>query len=649
VQPQAKRLAAGQDVSNIGAAGYGWFAEEKYHNTQVEIIKSRDVTARVAERIDLAADPFFEASPEPLEAFRHMIQVVPRRETGLIEISISGSDPDRITQWVNAVSDAYVERNIYKARANVSQAIDEIRKQMDRIGQDVTEAESSRFRTLSESEGLNTEDQEEIVREKLKTFNAELTKVQLELNRMRDTLGQIRDMPSRGADVSSIPALSDDPELKEVNRSRVLLERELEAAKVDMRPGHPEFEKKQVALTSVEDNINSRISVILSGLQTRFNLAKQQQSYLKQEITFAEELAVRVARTSSNYEMVKTQSESKKRVLDLIHKTMSEVQLGADLLSNNVSILDTATAPLYPYKPNKRVNIAIGAVLGLFLGLAAAFFLDYLDNTFRTPEDIEKYLETAVLGVIPSIQDETGLGQRAVKEAYQSLRTSIIFSSKSRTRKVILITSTGPQEGKSSTVTNLGRTLAAAGDRVAIIDCDLRRPVQHLMHDLDRDHGVTNYLAAPVDQTEWAPYALPSDPASLHIMTSGPIPPSPPELLGSERFSGLLEAMREHYDWILIDSPPAASLADSSLLATLADMMVLVVRYNRTDRDLVIKTAARLRSVNPNFVGAILNNVDLSRAYNKDYYYAGHYYESEDGEGTVDKKKTRSRPKAHVG
>jgi capsular exopolysaccharide synthesis family protein len=219
---------------------------------------------------------------------------------------------------------------------------------------------------------------------------------------------------------------------------------------------------------------------------------------------------------------------------------------------------------------------------------------------------------------------------------------------------VVLVTSTGPQEGKSSTVNHLGRMLAAAGDSVILVDCDLRRPVQHEIQSAQRDFGLTNYLAAPIEQqlaggeAEWQRFVKVVGPGEFHVMTSGPIPPSPPELLGSERFASLVAKLRERYDWVLIDSPPAASLADASLLASLVDMLVLVVRHARTDRDLVVKTAQRLQAVNPVIAGVVLNGVDLQRAYHKDYYYAGAYYYSEEG----DRKSVRKRrveSKANVG
>jgi capsular exopolysaccharide synthesis family protein len=394
--------------------------------------------------------------------------------------------------------------------------------------------------------------------------------------------------------------------------------------------------------------MNDRVSVILGTLQTRYDLAAEHETFLKRQIADAESNSLQVAKDTSEYEIYKTRAETKKRIIDVINKAMSEVQLGASMLSNNVSVLDEATPPLYPVKPRKRMNLLIGAVFGLFLGIAAAFFLDYLDNTFRTPEDIEKYLGLAVLGVIPKLEGREGLENRTYREAFQSLRTSVIFSSKNRQRKVILITSTGPQEGKSSTAANLGRILAAAGDEVVIVDCDLRRPIQHDLHEVDRDSGLTTYLSEPVDRTDWSGYVKPAAPAPMHVVTCGPIPPSPPELLGSDRFEEMLRGMRDKFDWIILDSPPAASLADASILAAVSDMVVLVVQHSKTDRDVVLKTLQKLYAVNPAVVGSVLNNVDMERAYGKDYYYAGYYYEDGSKRGKRRKRRKVER-KASVG
>jgi capsular exopolysaccharide synthesis family protein len=600
------------------------------------------------EALDLRSHPAFADNPDPAGVFRGMIQAVPRRDTGLIEISMTGTDPQEVAYWVNGVAEVYVNRNIEKARAAMSDAVDSIQEQLGGLEAGLRTREESRFKALSvagedeETRIINTEEQEKILNDKLRTFNNNLSELQIELTRLRNSLRQIREMPARGANVMSLPELAEDPTLKELHRQRVELERQLGTARVELREGHPKIEGYLSELNEVDQSISNQVNVILSTLQTRYTIALEQESYLKEEIRNAEEYSLQIGRASSQYERFKSEAETMKHLVDVVSKTMQEVRLGQEFLSNNVSLLDRATAPLYPIKPRKKQNLIIGAIAGLFLGVAAAFFLDYLDNTVRTPEDVEKYLGATVLGVIPKIGAD-GVAGRAVREAYQSLRTSVIFSSKNRQRKILLITSTGPQEGKSSTVNNLGRSLAAAGDRVIVIDCDLRRPTQHVRFDLDRENGITNYLAAPIEATDWSRYVKNVGPPNLDAMTCGPIPPSPPELLGSDRFTDLLAQLREIYDWVLIDSPPAASLADATLLASRSDMLMLVVQHNRTDRDLAAKTLQRLGAVNPVIAGVVLNNVDIERAYNKDYYYAGYYYTSDDEEGAVKKKRRLER------
>lgn len=630
VQSKAQQISVGQDVSGLGVGGYGWLAEEKYHNTQVEIIRSRDVAARVANMLDLANHPQFSLVADPIDAFRSRIQVVPRRETGLIEISMLGANAAEITEWVNAVAEQYVDRNFERAQSNMDEAFEAVQSQMDDLRAQLAVAQEKRFRTLEESDIVSSEYKAQIVLEKLKVYDGELTRANIEASQLKDTLDRILALQQRGADLMSVPELASDQDLKELNRSKVELERRLEATKVDLRPGHPDYEKTESELAKVLERMRDRVSVILGTLQNKYEGTLEYETYLRVQISAAEELSVDVAKASSEYDLRKTDAETRKQILDMISRTMGEVQLGAQLLTNNVSVLDAATEPRYPIRPRKKLNLLIGAMLGMFFGLSTAFFLDYLDNTFRTPDDIEKYLNLAVLAVVPKVGEE-GFKERAVKEAYQSLRTSVIFSSESRQRKVVLITSTGPQEGKSSTVANLGQTLAAAGDRVLVVDCDLRRPTQHLIHEMERDHGLTNYLAAAVDSADWTDYVKSAGPNSPHVMTCGPLPPSPPELLGSARFVDLIENLRESYDWVLLDSPPAASLADTTQLAAAVDMVVLVVQHYRTDRDMVRKTLQRLQVIQTPIVGAVLNNVDFDRAYHKDYYYAGYYYAEEYG------------------
>jgi len=308
-------------------------------------------------------------------------------------------------------------------------------------------------------------------------------------------------------------------------------------------------------------------------------------------------------------------------VYDFVSETLNRLSVSSQLvtMNNNLSILDRAIEPRNPVKPRKVLSLALGCLLGLVIGVIAVLFLDYLDNTVRSPEDIEQYLGLGILGIIPRYRDREAVGPR---EAFQSLRTSILFSSHNREKNLLLLTSAGPQEGKSSTVALLGRAMASAGDRVLIVDCDLRRPTQHQHLGVPREPGITNYLMEAGD-TGYAAFTRPTEIPTLSVMPCGVIPPNPPDLIGHPKFRALLDKLKTDYDWVIIDSPPIATLADSVVLASMSDLMIMVIKHNQNDRDLIRRSLKRLRDIDVRIAGAVLNAVDLDHRYYGDYYYSG--------------------------
>ena len=638
VQPQARRVAPGQDVSGIGAAGYGWFAEEKYQNTQVEILKSRAVAERAFEILGLKSDPRFVIAKDPVGVFRGMIRVLPRRETGLIEVSMRSRQPEEAARWVNVVAEVYVSRNLEKAKENAAQALESITSQLDPLKKRLEGVEEKRFEVLKETAIYNPEGQQEIVRQRLSKLNEGLNVQQMEAGRLRTVLDKIHETQGRQGDPMAIPELAKDEVLQRLAGEKSILEREFEAVKVTYRPGAPRYQEAESKLTSINQRVWDQVGVNLNRLQNQFDLAVNNVRSLRQDVAQAEDQAFQVGLASSRYDVAKTDAATTKQMYDVIAKTLNEVSVSSQLVANNISLLDRAIPPLYPVAPKKRLNMVLGGLVGMLLGIGVAFFLDYLDNSFQRPEDIEHHLQLNTLAVVPRFDAHGSTALTgAIKEAYQTLRTALIFLSKNRERKVVLLTSTGPQEGKSSTSAHLARTLASAGERVLLVDCDLRRPTQHVHFGLPRDGGLTDYLAAAKPFMNWRANLKPGGPETLMVLTCGPIPPNPPELLGSEGFKAFLDEVRGAFDWIILDSPPAASLSDATLLSQLADLVLLVVRHNHTDRDVVARTVQQLRRVGANLVGVVLNNVDLAGAYSKDYYYAG-YYSATDAPETRRKK-----------
>jgi succinoglycan biosynthesis transport protein ExoP len=419
---------------------------------------------------------------------------------------------------------------------------------------------------------------------------------------------------------------------------------QLESLAADKKPRHPEVLAKLAELEKINQKLRSEVEAIAGKLRVQYEVAKKNETYLKERIREAEQQGYDLKQASSPYEIQKDEAESKRKVYDVVAETMEKLSMGAQLISmnNNVYVLDKAVVPRAPIRPRKLMTLAFGFIVGLLLSVGTVLFLDYLDNTFRSPEDIEQFLGLQILGIIPKYRERDS---NPVKEAFQSLRTSILFSSQSRQKRVILFTSAGPQEGKSSTVTLTGRALASAGDRVVVMDCDLRRPTQHERYGTAREPGITNYL---LDATEgdYERFLHATDVPTLKVFPCGTIPPNPVDLIGLNKFSNLLGTLKRDFDWVLVDSPPVASLADSVVLASLVDMMAMVIKHNENDRELIRRSLKRLRDVRANVFGAVLNNVDLERTYYGDYYYTGYYYEdghSKKGRDEIGRASCRER------
>ncbi|PYT33479.1 MAG: hypothetical protein DMF52_15535 [Acidobacteria bacterium] len=622
ISPQSRKVSPVADVAEMGASQYGWFAEERYFNTQYEIIKSRDVARRVFDRLDLYNHPLFKETTDPIGTFSSAIEVEPIKDTGIVVIGLEGLNPEEVAAWANAIAEVYVDRNRDQAVEATAKAVRALLSEIAPLREKLKDSQQSTFEFAERANLYVPENQQKITNDRLSTLQAGLTETQVKKGELEGLLKQIDSVRLSHGSYENIQQISGDPVVQELYREKVGLEREYERLLVTYKDKHIRVQEKQKEIDEISRKIASEVDRIINGLRAQYELLKDREAKLIKVSDDTRAESLQVNRKASSYEMVRGEEAETKRIYDLISIRVKEIDLSSSLMSNNLSILDKAPVPKVPVRPRTVLNMAIGVLFGLLLGVGTVFFMDYMDNTVRTSEDVEQYLRLNLLAIIPKQSDET---LSAVKEAYQTLRTSLLFSRKNRSANTVLITSAGPQEGKSCTTVNVARTLATAGERVMILDCDLRRPAIHTRLNLSRDHGVTNYILSS-DGDDWRNYIKASDLPNLYALTCGPIPPNPADVFGHERFLALLKELRSQFDWVFIDSPPVVSLADSMILASLADMVAFVVRHNENDKELIRKCVTNVRKINSNVIGAILNNVDLERSHYKDYYYVGYYY-----------------------
>jgi capsular exopolysaccharide synthesis family protein len=645
IRPEARRVLPGQEQW-VGSESRSWIAEELYFNTQLEVLRSRDLAARVFAALPPDQKAMFGSEDDDrVGSLASTVRVSPRVNTRLVELRVTHEDPEFAAFLANELADAYVRRNVEEARESFDRIMDSIASSMTEFRGDLGDANLGRLDApSSSSETLYVpEDQREILTQALRKYNDELATIQLELGSLRAELEGYDRILDEGGDIMSLPRFSEDGVLQELSATKIAIERDLQRLAAEgKRERHPATIARQNDLRKVEEKIEEQVDVLAEEMRANLRLLNARAASLRSEIRRTEKRAYEVERASTEYELAKTDVESKRRVYDVVRERVEELSMGAKLIymNNNVAVLDYALVPGAPVSPRRKLILAFGAFLGFVLGIGTVLFLDYLDNTIHTPEDIEQTLGLNVLSIVPRYK---GSSQNAVREAYQSLRTSILFASRDLERRVLLMTSAGPQEGKSSTIKNLALSLATSGDRVVVLDCDLRRPTQHKHFEVPREPGLTNYLLLSGSDIDYTSYVRPTKLPNLSVMTCGPIPPNPTDLLGSAGFRTLVEHLKRDFDWVLIDSPPVASIADTVVLASLVDLMVLVIKHNENDRDLIRRSLKRLGDVDIRIAGAVLNSMDVGGGYGS-YYTAYDYYDK----GTEDSERSERRSESRA-
>ncbi|HMM62650.1 MAG TPA: polysaccharide biosynthesis tyrosine autokinase, partial [Mesorhizobium sp.] len=397
------------------------------------------------------------------------------------------------------------------------------------------------------------------------------------------------------------------------------------------KPGFPEMQQLRSQIRELDNQVNQGVRAITDSIRLKHSETLAKVEDLKKKLAELEAEQVAYQDKNIQYTILKREVDSNRSQYDSLIAKLNEVSVSSELKNQSAAVVDLAVLPRAPYSPRLPLNLAIGLVLSMALGAAIVYILELLNNTFANPEQVEKELRLPILGILPAI-DERDFAQAmadtksGLSESYRSLRTSLQFSGEQGAPRILLVTSSEPSEGKSTTIYKLAEDFGALGARVLVIDADLRKPTLHRVFKVDNAVGLSNVLTSTIRKSD-LPKLIKQAKPNVGIMTAGMIPPNPADLLSSTRMGLLLQKLARTYDIVLIDSPPVIGLSDAPILSRLAEATLLVVSSNQVTRKAARAALKRIKAAGANVVGAAFTKFAVRKLdYNYSYKYLNYHY-----------------------
>lgn len=677
------------------------YVDPEYFNTQLQILTSPTLLRRVAKNLDLEHNRgFFEASTpkrsvwqgllrmvgmgakaesdapsnqvpvagadlelkplrsttgivdEPgdvarmapyVSALQGLLDVEQVKRTRLIDIRATHTDPQVATKVVNAVADAFGLWNLEVRTKTNTIAGTYLQKRIAELQSQIRNGEEQLVNYAQSHQILSLDSNQNTVVERLAGLNKQLLDAENERNlaeasyRASLTPGSaeasveisdkhISDFRARLAELKQKKAqllltdTEESPEVRDINEQINLLEKQLGEAR---------------------DNAKK---VVTTNLETNYRKALAREQALNEAFRKQRAETVTQNQAAINYNILKQEIETNKGLLDGLMQRAKENDVSMAGTPNNIHVVDYAAAPSAAIGPRRLQSVLIALALSLAFGVALALFLEYLDDTVKSPEDVERGLRLPALAVIPlagrtatqrflpipqKAQDTNGNGSGSEllintdgpslqAEAYRHLRTSVLLSTAGRPPRTLLVTSSMPSEGKTTTVVNMATVLAQTDSQVLVIDADMRRPRLHQVFGMENRAGLSSLLSSEITEDELLSVVSRYKESNIHLLSSGPIPPNPAELLGSEQMRSLIERASNHFKYVIIDSPPIASFTDGVLISSIVDGVLLVVQGGKTSRQVVKRTRQMLHEIGAKVIGVVLNKIDLR---SQEYYY----------------------------
>ncbi|ATD66167.1 exopolysaccharide biosynthesis protein [Luteimonas chenhongjianii] len=647
-------------ILQVEGVGNAEAAAPDFLTTQYELLRSRSLAERVAnelaidaatiERLDAtgwwqratavlrpranAADSDAdepEAEADQLAALRQAVAIVregltvePVRNSRLVRVHFDSTLPAFSTRVVNAVADGFIAHAIERKFDASSYASRYLEEQLALAKSRLEESEralvafAARENIVASGEGGQS-----LESQNLGALNEALAAAQDDRIRAQAAWSQVS-----GGGALPAGAISNSI-LNVLQQQRATLNAQYQQQLQTYKPEYPSMQALQGQIEEVDRQIGQERASVRASIQAEYGAAQSRENMLVSQLNTLRTRTLDVDNRSIDYNILRREADTNRQLYDSLLQRYKEVGVaaGAGVGTNNVSIVDRAMVPTGRYKPNLLLNLAIGTLLGLILGVVVAFALEFVDDTIKSPEDLEQHLRLPLLGVVPNVRkgnvaEAIADPRSAFSESYRSVRTALQFSTDHGVPKVLLVTSASAAEGKSVTALTLARNFAQLGKRVLLVEADLRNPSLHRVMGVRAEQGLSSLLAGAADISE---VVRDTDEANLQVILAGPLPPNPAELLSGSRLLSMLTTAAEKYDQVIIDGPPVLGIADAPILSNVVNGTLLVVNSGKTRIKTAQAAIKRLAAARAHIIGGVLTHYDAKVAgygYNYESYYA---------------------------
>jgi capsular exopolysaccharide synthesis family protein len=596
--------------------------------------------------------------PPELGAFLASLSVKRVPNSRLMDVSFESTSALQAAQIVNAHIKNFIEQNFQSHYEATTRASTWLTDQLNELKIRVEKAEDARITYERQNQIWAVDDKQNVTTQRLADLNKQLTEAQSDRMR-KQSLFEF----AKGGDVDSVPQIRDNATVQDLLHKRSEIYSQFADASNQYGPNFPKVQRLQSQLKELDAAADKEKRAVVARLQSEYAEARQREQLLSQALDQQKAEVNQMSERMVQYSILKREAEANKAMYDGLLTKLKEAGISAGLRSSNIRVVDPAMVPTYPARPAKTRNIAMSLIIGLVGGIGLALLREYMDNTVKSPDDVEALGRLPSLAVVPAFSESNGdrsssklpkaastnghekrielvaqhLPKSQMSEAFRALRTSLLLSQADHPPQVILVTSALPREGKTTAAANLAVTLAQLGDRTLLIDADLRKPGIGRLLSLGSGKyaGLSSFLAG-VSSLDLVTIQHPAIP-NLSAIPTGPLPPNPADLLSSHKLDEAIAELRTKFKFIVIDSPPIMAATDAVILSVKVDGVLLVVRSGETPKEAFTRTRDLLLTVKAHLLGVVLNAVDSTAP---DYYYSYRYYPYSQGYGPQEHAET---------